>query len=174
MDLAEFYRCLADAVAWCVPRASETAPGTSLRTPRLHPRPLSADRATVVGEICHSRRRAPRRSESSPPTTLPDLAAGRLLAYFPDADLSDGMAELETGGFFDVFNAPPWDTWVAFFEDPDERDLSYRAYLVAYVPPTLLNLVERGIYVNPEECIAWLADTETGVARILRETGAPF
>ncbi|HEX6751622.1 MAG TPA: hypothetical protein VF092_30290 [Longimicrobium sp.] len=82
--------------------------------------------------------------------TLP--AGGRLLVYFPEAELSDGAAEVATGGFFDVFNCPPWDTWLAFISDANP-DPSYSSYLIAYVPPVLLELCAAGIEVNPEQCI---------------------
>jgi hypothetical protein len=78
------------------------------------------------------------------------------LAYFPDAELSDGAAEAESSGFFDVFNEPPWDCWVAWAEAPGVREDSYRAFLVAWIPEQLASIVGRAIDVNPEQCIQWL------------------
>jgi hypothetical protein len=40
------------------------------------------------------------------------LLGGRLMVYFPDAALADGAAEVQSRGFFDVHNTPPWDTWI--------------------------------------------------------------
>jgi hypothetical protein len=40
-----------------------------------------------------------------------DLTGGRLLAYFPDNNLACGVAEVESQGFFDTNNIPPYDTW---------------------------------------------------------------
>lgn len=77
---------------------------------------------------------------------------GRLLLYFPDAELSDGAAETETGGFFDVENVPPWDTWIALFRDED-ADVSFAECLIGWVPQEFVALAGRGIRVNPEECI---------------------
>lgn len=84
------------------------------------------------------------------------LTGGRLLVYFPDANLADGAAEVESRGFFDVDNAPPWDTWIALADEGPDADISWRQYVVAWVPPSLLPCAADGIAVNPEECIAWL------------------
>jgi hypothetical protein len=83
--------------------------------------------------------------------------------YFPDAELSDGAAELETDGFFDVYNTPPWDTWIGFFQDQADPEWSYANYLIAWAPPTLIGVVERGIRVNPEDCIKWLNESTVGI-----------
>jgi len=80
---------------------------------------------------------------------------GRLLVYFPDADLTDGAAAAESLDFFDIYNAPPWGTWVGYFEQGG-RDPSYANYLVSWVPEALVQFADAGIKVNPEECIKWL------------------
>jgi hypothetical protein len=90
--------------------------------------------------------------------------AGRLLVYLPDCELSDAAAEGETEGFFDVFNCPPWETWVGFFRD-DGADASSASYLVAWIPVGLVAKVQRGIDVNPERCIEWLSDAGVGLEK---------
>jgi len=101
-----------------------------------------------------------------------DLHGGRLLTYFPDAELEDGAAEAETGGFFDVNDTPPWDTWVGLFSDPEaSRDSSFATYLVTWVPPGLIETAQRGIDVSMLDCIAWLDGTNTALARRLRRDG---
>ena len=71
-------------------------------------------------------------------------------------DLSDGAAEAESRGYFDVNNTPPWDTWVAFIHYPNSSEQSY---LVAWVPPEFIELAHAGIQVIPEECVKWLVDS---------------
>jgi hypothetical protein len=39
---------------------------------------------------------------------------------------------------------------------------------VSWVSSAFVELVDRGIYVNPEDCIRWLDDTDVAVARHLR------
>ncbi len=36
-------------------------------------------------------------------------------------------------GFFDVYNTPAWDTWIALFDDA-RRPYNSRTYLVAWHP----------------------------------------
>ena len=92
------------------------------------------------------------------------------MIYFPDEDLADGAAESESDGFFDVDNAPPWDTWIAMVEDDDAEPV--RPYLVTWVPREFLKLAQAGISANPEECIRWLDDTDVAMRRIIAEVRA--
>ncbi len=85
------------------------------------------------------------------------------MIYFPDADLSDGAAAAQSRDFFDVYNAPPWGTWVGYFEE-GRSDPTDSSYLVAWVPEVLVPLADAGIKVNPEECIAWLSDVSVQVS----------
>ncbi len=73
---------------------------------------------------------------------------GRFVVYAPEDNLSDGAAEVQSLGFFDAHNVPPWDTWIAMVE----------RYLIAWVPPLLYDFARQGIEVNPEECIKWADD----------------
>jgi hypothetical protein len=97
----------------------------------------------VVAELAESRRSA-----------LGHLSGvatpGRLLAYLPDEQLADGAAEEATGGFFDVDNTPPWDTWVAWVRLAGDRTL------IAYVPPVFFDFVDRALRVQVEDCFHWL------------------
>lgn len=90
--------------------------------------------------------------------------------YFPNADLCDGAAEAVSNGFFDVYNTPPWGTWVAFASDLKIKDISYSEYLIAWVPPAFIELAATGIMVNPEECIQWLDESSVSFAQLLRRT----
>jgi hypothetical protein len=101
-------------------------------------------------------------SANVPPT-------GRVLVYFPDADLTDGAAEVASVGFFDVYNAPPWGTWIGYFEDGG-AERSYTSYLLAWVPDALVGAVAAGIDVNPEQCIAWLTDAQVDLRSVLHHS----
>ncbi|WXH34113.1 hypothetical protein WA016_08124 [Myxococcus stipitatus] len=96
---------------------------------------------------------------------------GRLLVLFPDDETADGGAEGQSEGFFDVHNTPPWDTWVAYFEELDEEVHGGRrayGYLLAYVPAIFVPRVELGIAANPEFAIKWLDDSETVIAALVK------
>jgi|SRR5215469_7025541 len=71
---------------------------------------------------------------------------GKLLLYQPLETVSDGAAEASSKGFFDVKDAPPWDTWLAYFEGA----------IVSWVPEDLIFRAQAGIDANPVDCIHWL------------------
>jgi hypothetical protein len=89
---------------------------------------------------------------------------GRLMVYFPNHNLRCGAAAVESEGFLDDDNAPPWDTWVACFDD-HSRDAS-DPYVVAWVPEPFIAAAEAGICVNPEACVVWLDESEVGARRL--------
>ena len=78
-------------------RASANDPAGSLRTLDLRPRVLEASYADAVWSVCRFR-------ESMLAGASGEGEDGRLLVYFPDAELSDGAAEKASKGFFDVYN----------------------------------------------------------------------
>jgi hypothetical protein len=160
---------LGQAIAWCTPRVETGDPARSLRSDELRPWVLESDRESAVRRVLESRASAvyPHVCAAAPVRTRNDLEHGRLLLYVPDENLTDGAAELETEGFFDIDNAPPWDTWVGLFRD-GSADRFLAEYLVCWVPAGLVALVQRGIDVNPEECIVWLADARVPLADALR------
>ena len=171
-DNSPFELRLAQAIAWCGALADLAQPQTSLRSPdllQLSVFPIS--RASTVNQVL-SRRGWHETIRPVRPTLPRDgLAGGRLLAYLPEEQLSDGAAELETHGFFDEDNVPPCDTWVGLFANGAE----YRSYasdvLISWVPAEFVALAEQGINVNPEECIKWLADSDVPVAAEIRARG---
>jgi hypothetical protein len=93
----------------------------------------------------------------SQPVPRSDLGGGRILVYGPDEELSDGAAQLETNGYFDVYNCPPWDTWIALVQFSD-GEKGRTAHLFSWVPPVFESVAQRGIDVNPEASILWLED----------------
>jgi hypothetical protein len=100
---------------------------------------------------------------------------GRLLVYFPDQELADGASEIESDGFFDLNDAPPWDTWIGLYPYPprrrDGRKSAPEEYLVSWVPSELVPAAERGIRVNALDCIAWIEESDVPLKRDLRNRG---
>jgi hypothetical protein len=175
-----FELALAQAIAWCAPRADVDDPAGSLRSSQLRP-PMLLDRRLGVWILVDVRNSYSdtETNVAQPVQSAEDLQGGRLLVYFPDEDLSDGVAEAESGGFFDGYNAPPWDTWVALLGDDYGGpkiallgdDLDSRPHLVSWVPPSFLGLAAAGIRANAEECVRWLEDTDVPLVALLRERG---
>ena len=160
-SLEPFWERVRETASWCVERASLNDPGGSLRSSVTHPRVLEPSYFDTVRGVVNLRHPRKALRVEDP------MSAGQLLVYFPDAELADGAAEEETKGFFDVNNAPPWDTWVGFFRDDVASDSSYAHYLVAWVPKDLVPLVQEGIDVNPERCIEWLDESEVSLRDII-------
>ena len=150
-------------------------PGTSLRSTVLEPCIFHSGYVDVVHSVLETR-------DWHVPVDVslegaPPLFGGKLLVYFPEETLSDGAAEGESQGLFDVFNVPPWDTWVGIFEDDHHailfpnRALPSR-YLLSWIPPSFVRLASNGIEVNPEQCITWLNDSEVAIRdMLLKGTG---
>jgi len=156
-SLDPFWESLSKTIAWCLPKVATTMPATCLRSPDTRPRLFTTSHLDTAAEALRHRYPTP-----LPVTPMGDLQGGRLLVYFPDLDLCDGAAEVESRGFFDVNNAPPWDTWVAFVHYPDDSE---RSFLVAWAPPAFVQLANAGIQVNPEECVKWLDDSDVDLKK---------
>jgi len=150
--LAEFKVRLAQTIYWCKRHLQFSLPSSCLRTPELRPRVLEENRRCAVESVSHAREL--HGGLEIRKISIPDnLDDGRLLVYFPDFDLACGAAELETDGYFDVNNVPPWDTWVTYIQDSHKVDLHDTEYLVSWVPPEFVALADKGVHVNPEQCI---------------------
>jgi hypothetical protein len=167
-DQTPFTRRLAEAVAWCRLRGKPEDPRGSLRSDALRPWMLAPDRGEIVFSVVRNRAL---QLFSNPPDSfdaLAELDHGKLLVYFPDANLCCGAAQDESRGFFDIENVPPWDTWIALGVDRKVGKTSpHRTYLVSWVPPAMIQFAEAGIEANPEHCLRWLADVDVGAKREL-------
>jgi hypothetical protein len=73
---------------------------------------------------------------------------GRLLLYFPEHSNHNGLSEDETNGFFSTCDDPPWDTWIDFVLDPDEKRRFN--YLISWIPPQFVSTVTEGMKVESE------------------------
>jgi hypothetical protein len=72
-------------------------------------------------------------------------SGARLLIYQPLETVSDGAAEASSKGFFDVSDAPPWDTWLFYS----------KGAILSLVPESFVRLAQAGIDANPVDCIHW-------------------
>lgn len=158
-DMILFSR-LADTIAWCNQLLKNPPLNVAMRSQELSPSLFNDGRDDMVCRLGSSRHWRIGATQRQRAATFPDLCGGRLMVYFPDGDLCDGAAEQETEGFFDVYNTPPWDTWVSYFDDNRPELHGYDRYLLAYVPRQFVLRVDNGILVNPEQCIRWLNDAD--------------
>lgn len=172
-----FWQRVAETVTWCSPRANPSDPRHSLRSEEIGNEEIK-DWDTEKNYVICMKWIAQHRQCNLPTAALlaatPDLCGGRFVLFFPDSNLADGAAEDASRGFFDTFNTPPWDAWVAFVSgDGNSGDENLNRcrtnYLVAWVPPVFLEVAASGIRVNPEECIQWLDETDVSLAKFLQD-----
>ncbi len=186
IDIDAFKWRLAETIAWCVNHASVDNPRDCLRDHQLRPPsfwyPTEVYPRQAIVEALATRRAAQLldwRGNNPVKEPASDLAGGRLLLYYPYANLDDGASESESHGFFDINNEPPWDTWVCFVQDGQHgSEESYDHCLVSWIPPQMIGLADAGISVNAEASIIWAADVSTWAIRCqtpftrqLKETG---
>lgn len=153
LDRLEPWRLLAETTAWCASRSVR-----ELRTPQLEPQPPLPERpgvdwflwgndSTRVSQMVELSRL--RRVHMPPDRTLqPAVPPGRFLLYWPDEQMSDGFSQISSDGFFDIFDAPPWDTWLHY--EPVHH------FLVSWVPIALVQHAAIGVSRNEIDCHAWL------------------
>jgi len=197
--LAVFRRRLAETVAWCSQQDYKV-----LRTPELLPQagrsqsgiePLwhcegLEQRTLLVHQL--GNRRAARLDELGlvPDVPASDLTGGRLLLFEPEWASGDGTARLYSDSFFDEYQAPPWDTWVFYFDDGDAGrhrvhrhwedewilrrkvlPAAFASYLVAWVPPPLVQAVDWACDISGRKSAEWLENVDCDLSIRLRELG---
>jgi hypothetical protein len=79
------------------------------------------------------------------PETVNPLTQNKLLLYFPLETVHDGAAEAASRGFYDIEDAPPWDTWFLYENDA----------VFCCVPEPAISAAQAGIDANPVDCIHW-------------------
>ena len=176
-DQREFIKRLTQTIYWCRDVGLPSQPRQSLRSCKPDRDDLTAQRQQVFG-VCLDRLGRLLAAGKRDLAPVTNLCGGRLLAYFPNDNLSDGFAETKSQGFFDANNIPPYDTWVwmvrnvqGFTYDDGARGEIEANYLVAWIPPDFIELASAGIAVNPEECIQWLETRDDEFVRSLRRMG---
>lgn len=153
LDRLAPWRLLAETTAWCAGRAVG-----ELRTTHLEPQPplpqrpgvdwfLWGNDATRVSQMSEVARRRREHLPADRPLH-PAIPPGRFLLYWPDEQMSDGMSQVSSDGFFDIFDAPPWDTWLHY--EPVHH------FLVSWVPLAFVQHAAIGISRNEIDCHAWL------------------
>lgn len=133
-------------------RAGDVTPilplSNQLRSLELKPHAFvraQTKRVEIVEQLSEKRAALLKQKTAYPEFVSSDLAEGKLLAYEPDDNVADGASQHQSMGYFDVPDVPPWDTWLCYFD----------RHLISWVPPLLLDLVERGLAVNVVDCIRW-------------------
>jgi len=156
----EVIRALGEAAAWCALhplgtdklRSSLLDPRTSLSVPTLNELGIDAfvkakreSYKQAVASIQRKRSEWLREAEARPLELTETQRLGRLLLYEAMETVSDGAAEASSRSFYDVEDAPPWDTWFWYKDDT----------IFCWVPDALVSDAQAGIDANPVDCIHW-------------------
>ena len=184
---------LAETIAWSTRHGSITdaaSAATKLRTPQLCPTgfiyttnihgytcmepSLGSQKSEALKEVVErvAKLRADqlKLSNSYPLAPAQHLAGGRLLCYAPYENLAEGVEEQETQGYFDVNAVPPWDTWLWFVtqqaREQNRPYLWYDTYLISWVPPELVDAVDKGaVATSTTHALEWADELELGAFR---------
>ncbi len=148
---------LAEAAAWCLPRARLMDAAHCLRTPLLRPPAFPDAGPSAVDALVRARRqRVPH------PLPLRPLPAGRILAYLSQAAPPDVALVDHSRGYFDSAGSPPWDTWLAVLEQQPPHTSPATYEVLSFVPVAFLGLVTRTLARVPVPCLAlWEGDPTT-------------
>ena len=153
-------QALSETVAWCLPRplqqdqfrSRELDPSALLRVPPfgesnigvwLEKKPESHQSA--INAINANRSALVRDRNIKVADSAVAKSKGRLLLYEPLETVTDGASDASSRGFFDIEDAPPWDTWFLYSEGS----------IFSWVPEALVQDAQAGIDANPVDCIHW-------------------
>lgn len=158
-----------EAAAWC---SLETPLRHNLRSPELDPSstldiPCNHDDIAgytersqtayrqAVSELVRTRSALLAPNNITLSEQSPLQAGARLLCYYPHETVDDGAAEASSRGIFNIHDAPPWDTWIAYAHDT----------ILCLIPESFTTRAQAGIDQNPVDCIHWATQHE--LARFL-------
>jgi hypothetical protein len=153
-------QALSETVAWCLPRplqqdqfrSRELDPSALLRVPPFGESNIGVwlekkreSYQSAVNAINANRSALVRDRNVKVAEPAVAESKGRLLLYEPLETVTDGASDSSSRGFFDIEDAPPWDTWFLYSEGSIFR----------WVPEALVQDAQAGIDANPVDCIHW-------------------
>lgn len=156
----EVIRALGEAATWCTLhplgtdrlRSPLLDPHSSLSVPTLNELGIDAfvkakreSYERAVESIQRKRSEWLREIKARPFEPTETQSLGRLLLYEAMETVSDGAAEASSHSFYDVEDAPPWDTWFCYKDGT----------IFCWVPDELVSDAQAGIDANPVDCIRW-------------------
>lgn len=182
VSIAQFLAAVASARAWAAYQAPSAWRERNYRTSELQP-PYDYNAIFSPGEFRRSiaiatefiasviANRADLVLASSRVTSLEpsDVASGRLLRHNLGETTCTAVPKILTDGFFDSYDIPAWDTWIAFVHDIEFGSNSSVDYLVSWIPPQLVEQVDEAVRTSFEENLLWLDKTNTQFTQSLPE-----
>jgi len=127
-------------------RYGEDADGTFLFFSKWNVNPLEDGNKSLYEELFEKQIQHKKEIISEVPV---NEFRGQVLVVDVDLTVLDGASEVESEGFIDFYDCPPIDTW--FYKTKNEDRLIF----FAWIPEPFINLVNKGIDVNPVDCFYW-------------------
>lgn len=168
LDIQLFNKRVLETIAWCnlyLELHKEEDLGTSVlrsvvEKPSLELLHLSSQqRYEFINQVFVSRTQQLKevvKSElHSSQHLMSDFYTGRLLAFFPNLNMNDGVTKTVSNNYLDYGGYPPWDTWIYYLLD--EQIQSNHSHIIAWVPPQFVEVVNDSIEISPDDSLAWLA-----------------
>lgn len=122
------------------------------RSEKLQPSLLSSDRHSAVEFVANKRSTLLAVDKTEFDKTEHQ---GRLLAVYLDESQVDGVAEKVTGGFFDLYDVPPWDTWISILYDVLSSDPNRRTLLLVWIPYAMTERVQMAMNSIVSDYMTW-------------------
>jgi hypothetical protein len=157
---AAVLQALSETVAWCLSkslqkdhlRSRELDPSATLKVPSLDEvgvevllQRMRESYQRAVYEINETRSTLVRDTNIEIAEPAQAQSRGKILLYEPLETVTDGAAASSSRGFFDIQDAPPWDTWFLYSGGT----------IFSWVPESLVPNAQAGIDANPVDCIHW-------------------
>lgn len=189
-NLHQFKAVLQETIQYCLQPKEKTSLTKTFRTAELMPFPfsqpdlapwpfLTGNYPQVIENVIRARRK--RLSHFLPSHESVDLKGGKLLYYIPESQIADGASEVASAGFIDLYDTPPWDTWIAYITTQSREDFfsgretfasTYAiSCLISYVPQAYLSFVQAGVEVNCIESFRWADDFDCEFTQKLIDEG---
>lgn len=77
---------------------------------------------------------------------------GRILVFYPELSLGDGFVGMESQGFIDEDERPPWGTWFYFLSQSNNDD---GPALFSWVPEEVVAIIDRALKADQYDCLRW-------------------
>lgn len=77
--------------------------------------------------------------------------SGKVLLFYPDRSLGDGLVFDVTSGFFSNEDVPPWGTWFYF----EKNIIEGENILYCWISSDLTVLVDKALDVDYYNCLMW-------------------
>jgi hypothetical protein len=153
-------QALSETVGWCLTRSlqhddfrsSELDPSTVLKVPRYSESSIEVwlekkreSYQLAVDAINANRSALIRDLNIKVADHVVFESKGRILLYETLETVTDGASESSSRGFFDIEDAPPWDTWFLYSAGS----------ILSWVPEAMIQNAQAGIDANPVDCIHW-------------------